>query len=154
MASCGAPGLKLVVWQMKTWRHIWVGVSQMASFFITQAKFGVVRVTLRVKMVMVESLWSACVDTSFRVGWVISALWRGGMCFSFGGRPAMAASTGGRVECDWLFIFLGGIVGMVVKANMVGTKCWVLTHGPKHSGAGKATTVNKNKKGCSMSCQL
>jgi hypothetical protein len=38
---------------------------------------------------------------------------------------AFAAEDVG-VACNQVYIFLGGIVGLVFKADSMGTKCWIL----------------------------
>jgi hypothetical protein len=69
------------------------------------------------------------------------------------GHLAFAASSVGE-ELDLLLIFLVGIVGLVVEVDMVGAKCWVLTRGPKHSGAGETMVHDKTDGGrAQMSCQ-
>lgn len=40
-----------------------------------------------------------------------------------------------REELALVFGFLGAIMGFVFEEKMVGAKCWVLTHGAKHSVA-------------------
>lgn len=69
------------------------------------------------------------------------------------GHLAFAASSVGE-ELDLLLIFLVGIVGLVVEADMVGAKCWVLTRGPKHSVAGEMMAHDKTDgKRAQLSCQ-
>lgn len=121
-----------------------------------------VGVTLRIERDIARSLWTRQVETSFegRVGdWLFVAMgesfffcWLisdGGGClhvdqwslvsegdFDFLGvvNEDCIHHLGQRGGVWEVFIFLGGIMGLVVRADMVGTKCWVQTRGPSTRG--------------------
>jgi hypothetical protein len=56
-----------------------------------------------------------------------------------------AASSWGE-ELDLVFAFLEAIVELAFEAQMMCTRCWDLTHGPKHSGVGETNDARQNSR--------
>jgi hypothetical protein len=137
-------------------------------FGLIRLDYGLVGVSLGVERSMTMALQTTCEGASLRGGndWLFV---RRGRFLSVGSSVAVTWAVFAWVSWSWVgkvtlglwvllvktisinsieveldrVFFSKAIVGLVFVMNTVGAKCWVLTRGPKHSGAGETTVLNK-----------